>query len=402
MQSRDQSTRVRLFFIFSSFLAFAAALSREVFSKTQRHTPSIGFDLAKNKSLFSSLDKGIDSVVDYRAIYQKLMNETVVSIENSRTEEQIEDDTLIAIEEAFTIKNRIYALSSIKNSAYASLFAEESRSVLNFNSDKKPTLLSLIKKRNSHLVKAYCAEPEKDFDFFARDNQGNTPLHLCVLLNCPEIFDVLRERYKTLLMSKNNHGDTVLHLAIQQQNMNLFYKILESSAATNHQNQLFLSTNALGLVPLSLSAAMGYSEMVRLLLNQYKACNIELKPYIAEALALAKIGRSIKSDPSEASNSVPKRIDNATRISSVCLHQELPIAQDFFKKSSDEDKPLEVLLRQARNNRTSPGQYDAPSRLFVIKQQYKPIIRLLERALNPQEPSLDDELSKRPPLRKLF
>ncbi|BET36035.1 MULTISPECIES: ankyrin repeat domain-containing protein [Wolbachia] len=76
----------------------------------------------------------------------------------------------------------------------------------------------------------------KGDDVNARDNRGNTPLHLAVLADKLQVVEKLIEGGADV-NAKNNHGATPLHWAALNQNVNILEKLIEKGANVNEKNK---------------------------------------------------------------------------------------------------------------------------------------------------------------------
>ncbi|WP_264719450.1 MULTISPECIES: ankyrin repeat domain-containing protein [unclassified Wolbachia] len=76
----------------------------------------------------------------------------------------------------------------------------------------------------------------KGDDVNARDNRGNTPLHLAVLADKLQVVEKLIERGADI-NAKNNHGATPLHWAALNQNVSIVEKLIEKGANVNEKNK---------------------------------------------------------------------------------------------------------------------------------------------------------------------
>ncbi|WP_265041633.1 ankyrin repeat domain-containing protein [Wolbachia endosymbiont (group B) of Melanostoma mellinum] len=76
----------------------------------------------------------------------------------------------------------------------------------------------------------------KGDDVNARDNRGNTPLHLAVLADKLQVVEKLIERGADI-NAKNNHGGTPLHWAALNQNVSIVEKLIEKGANVNEKNK---------------------------------------------------------------------------------------------------------------------------------------------------------------------
>jgi ankyrin repeat protein len=277
------------------------------------------------------------------------------------------------------MQDTIQHLGHIKSTAYASSFADQNR----FNSDGERSLIAAIKKRKIALVKD-CLEDFSDKDFFSIDEQGNNALQLSIILNCPDIFNLIKEQYKVLITNQNNKGNTVLLESIAQGNMYFFNEILALSTGSAQQKKLLLTRNHLGLNALSLSAAMGYIQMVGPLLKLHKQYLSDSDSYLLDALAFAKTAQLSKTD-SKLEPIIPKTID-------------IPKIENVLKIN----KAKLGWFTEVQQARGGEDERDNKQLAFTPIIGYSQVIALLEKYLNPTEKNIENEVTRAPVRRKLF
>ncbi|XP_043472673.1 uncharacterized protein LOC122505242 [Leptopilina heterotoma] len=106
---------------------------------------------------------------------------------------------------------------------------------------------------------------ERNFSFNEGDEEGNTPLHLAISYNHPEVFDVLVQ--KSDLNAKNFKGESPLHLAVDDDLIRFAEILLANGANVNIQDEnkktpLCIATdrNNIELVEILLKNGAGLSE----------------------------------------------------------------------------------------------------------------------------------------------
>ncbi|WP_265025380.1 ankyrin repeat domain-containing protein [Wolbachia endosymbiont (group B) of Pammene fasciana] len=100
----------------------------------------------------------------------------------------------------------------------------------------------------------------KGDDVNARDNRGNTPLHLAVLADKLQVVEKLIEGGADV-NAKNNHGATPLHWAALNQNVNIVEKLIEKGANVNEKNKY-------DNVPLHYAAGYGSLSVIEKLIEK--------------------------------------------------------------------------------------------------------------------------------------
>ncbi|QBB83766.1 MULTISPECIES: ankyrin repeat domain-containing protein [Wolbachia] len=100
----------------------------------------------------------------------------------------------------------------------------------------------------------------KGADVNARDNRGNTPLHLAVLADKLQVVEKLIEGGADV-NAKNNHGATPLHWAALNQNINIVEKLIEKGANVNEKNKY-------DNVPLHYAAGYGSLSVIEKLIEK--------------------------------------------------------------------------------------------------------------------------------------
>ncbi|WP_264706418.1 ankyrin repeat domain-containing protein [Wolbachia endosymbiont (group B) of Colias croceus] len=100
----------------------------------------------------------------------------------------------------------------------------------------------------------------KGDDVNARDNRGNTPLHLAVLADKLQVVEKLIEGGADV-NAKNNHGATPLHWAALNQNVNIVEKLIEKGANVNEKNKY-------DNVPLHYAAVYGSLSVIEKLIEK--------------------------------------------------------------------------------------------------------------------------------------
>ncbi|WP_143689386.1 ankyrin repeat domain-containing protein [Wolbachia endosymbiont of Nilaparvata lugens] len=100
----------------------------------------------------------------------------------------------------------------------------------------------------------------KGADVNARDNRGNTPLHLAVLADKLQVVEKLIEGGADV-NAKNNHGATPLHWAALNQNVNIVEKLIEKGANVNEKNKY-------DNVPLHYAAGYGSLSVIEKLIEK--------------------------------------------------------------------------------------------------------------------------------------
>nr|CAH7719369.1 unnamed protein product [Callosobruchus chinensis] len=100
----------------------------------------------------------------------------------------------------------------------------------------------------------------KGADVNARDNRGNTPLHLAVLADKLQVVEKLIEGGADV-NAKNNHGATPLHWAALNQNVNIVEKLIEKGADINAK-----SSN--GDTPLHLATKNSHLDVLEKLIKE--------------------------------------------------------------------------------------------------------------------------------------
>ncbi|WP_353280593.1 ankyrin repeat domain-containing protein [Wolbachia endosymbiont (group B) of Silvanus unidentatus] len=100
----------------------------------------------------------------------------------------------------------------------------------------------------------------KGDDVNARDNRGNTPLHLAVLADKLQVVEKLIEGGADV-NAKNNHGATPLHWAALNQNVNIVEKLIEKGANVNEKNKY-------DNVPLHYAAGYGSLSVIEKLIEE--------------------------------------------------------------------------------------------------------------------------------------
>jgi ankyrin repeat protein len=121
-----------------------------------------------------------------------------------------------------------------------------------------------------------------------RDFEGNTLLHYCLLVR-PALFHSLLNDCKGLLVTQDNQGDNVLHIAIGQNNTPACAQILALDLAELFRKELIFAPNDLDLTPLALAASLGFKELVDLLLVQYSAYDNQFNDQIIAAIDFASL-----------------------------------------------------------------------------------------------------------------
>ncbi|MFI4984293.1 MAG: ankyrin repeat domain-containing protein, partial [Rickettsiales bacterium] len=94
----------------------------------------------------------------------------------------------------------------------------------------------------------------------AKNNDGNTPLHLAVSQGHPDIIEEILKNgnARELLLAKNNDGNTPLHLAAKNGNILVVNAMLDAARkmGVGAQAELLLAPNSNGDTPLHLAAAV--------------------------------------------------------------------------------------------------------------------------------------------------
>ncbi len=251
-------------------------LGNQLFSLRLFNTRPLG-DRYKNKldKIASSLGQHYDlnaanlneSSSTYHFIHETLDTSTYL-LDSSADKENTKK-----VAELLRISNRIDELNRMKSGGYALDFADEFKSEISLPSYTRSPLLSAIKKRHLNMVRAYCEDNDDHSDFYACDSEGNSPLHLSLLVNSPDIFDFLLKTQKLSILTQNNAGNNLLHLSIQQKNNLLFHKILGSIHSEQEKNELVFGKNKQDMTPLMMAAKLGYKDMVSTLLRLHKKAN---------------------------------------------------------------------------------------------------------------------------------
>lgn len=235
---------------------------------------NLSHEVSGDKESFS-LSRGMD--------YLDILN-TLKKIESFygkpvNIEEEADAQLLNRVHRSLKNLGEINSLSAVQSSGYAQRAADQLRWKFPYNS--RHTLLSTIQTGSIDLVKNYCGSLNEDYfsvddrDFFARDEQGNTPLLLCLVMKAPHIFQFLFKSYKNLITLQNDRGDNVLHVAIGQKDRLSFDRILNSDLTKEQLITLVLTPNKLGVTPIVLAASLGYNQLVSSLLCLYKKYEIK-------------------------------------------------------------------------------------------------------------------------------
>ncbi|XP_043473686.1 uncharacterized protein LOC122505882 [Leptopilina heterotoma] len=163
-----------------------------------------------------------------------------------------------------------YDLPALNTSLYKAVHSGDLELVLSLIGDiseeernKVPYLMHTAAARGH--AKIVTLLVELNFPFNEGDEEGNTPLHLTISYNHPEVFDVLVQ--KSDLNAKNFKGESPLHLAVDNDHIRFAEILLANGANVNIQDEsektpLCIATcrNNIQLVEILLKNGAGLSE----------------------------------------------------------------------------------------------------------------------------------------------
>ncbi|MDG1436869.1 MAG: ankyrin repeat domain-containing protein [Rickettsiaceae bacterium] len=157
---------------------------------------------------------------------------------------------------------------------------------------------------------------EQGAEVGAKNNQGDTPLHIAALSGHTEAIKLLLER-GTELGAKTNQGFTPLHIAAQNGHTEAIKLLLEQGAEVGEKTQ--------GFTPLHIAAYNGHTEAIKLLLEQGAEVGVvDIFRKTALQRAKEKAGTG-----DEAAMEIVKAISSAT------LADDLLTGENNFSKLDD-------------------------------------------------------------------
>ncbi|WP_374699796.1 ankyrin repeat domain-containing protein [Wolbachia endosymbiont (group A) of Limnophora tigrina] len=169
----------------------------------------------------------------------------------------------------------------------------------------------------------------KGADVNARDNRGNTPLHLAVLADKLQVVEKLIEGGADV-NAKNNHGATPLHWAALNQNVNIVEKLIEKGANVNEKNKY-------DNVPLHYAAGYGSLSVIEKLIE--KGADINAKSSNGDTpLHLATKNSHL--DVLEKLIKEGANVNERNKYGNIPLHYaavygRLSIVEEFIEKGAD-------------------------------------------------------------------
>jgi hypothetical protein len=101
-------------------------------------------------------------------------------------------------------------------------------------------------------------------------------------------FNTLIHQFKNQIATQNNEGNNLLHLAIEQNNLEAIELLLALNTSKNVRKKLIFSLNQLDLTPLALAACLGHMQTVDCLLNEYQKYQGQFDYQIIDAVELVE------------------------------------------------------------------------------------------------------------------
>jgi len=195
---------------------------------------------------------------------------------------------------------------------------------------------------------------EMGADVDARDDKGDTTLHLAVQRNNLYIVNLLLDNKQYLINVKNSHGKTPLHIAVENQKLEMVNLLLDNKGADVN------ATNKDGDTPLDVALTLDNNEVRQAIYEKVNKTNVMLE--------------AIKNDKPVM---LKYLLEQGADVNATNGHTPLHIAVEYENLDM-----VQLLLNKNANINATNKDGDTPLHIAVENENLDMIPLLLEKGAN--------------------